>query len=151
QPLGAGASNPACGPSGLPAEEKIENPRSTGILVRFGRFRFLDVGDLSGPPLFALVCPRALVGPVDVYLVAHHGNVDAADPATLAGFRPRIAVVNNGPRKGGASATLETLRAYDGLEDVWQLHRSLNAGARNFADDRIANLDDTTAHWFKLR
>ena len=37
-----------------------------------------------------------------------------------------------------------------GLEDVWQLHRSLNRGARNFADDRIANLDDSGAFWIEL-
>ena len=34
---------------------------------------------------------------------------------------------------------------------MWQLHRSTNAGAQNFADDRIANLDETTAHWIKVR
>ena len=38
-------------------------------VCEFGRFRFLDLGDLSGAPLFALACPRDLVGPVDVYLV----------------------------------------------------------------------------------
>jgi ribonuclease BN (tRNA processing enzyme) len=28
----------------------MENPRSTGVVADFGRFRFLDVGDLSGQP-----------------------------------------------------------------------------------------------------
>ena len=32
---------------------------------------------------------------------------------------------------------------------MWQLHRSRIAGAQNFADERIANLDETTAHWIK--
>jgi hypothetical protein len=36
------------------------------------------------------------------------------------------------------------------VEDVWQLHRSEAAGGDNFADDRIANLDERTAHWIKL-
>jgi 4-alpha-glucanotransferase len=34
--------------------------------------------------------------------------------------------------------------------DGWQLHRSNNAGVQNFPDDRIANLDESTAHWIKI-
>jgi beta-lactamase superfamily II metal-dependent hydrolase len=147
---GAGGRNPVCAASAPDAQEPHENPRSTGIRVQFGKFRFLDVGDLSGPPLFALACPNNLIGPVDAYLVAHHGGVDAADPATFAAFKPRVAVLNNGSVKGGAPAVFASLRRVQGLEDVWQLHRSTNPGAENFADERIANLDERTAHWIKL-
>ncbi|HEX5071395.1 MAG TPA: MBL fold metallo-hydrolase [Vicinamibacterales bacterium] len=146
---GSGEHNSACGPAGLPAQEPNENPRSTGVLVTFGAFTFLDVGDLSGPPLFALACPRNLVGPIDVYLVAHHGGVDAADPATFAAFRPTVAVVNNGATKGGAPETLAFLQDQKNTE-TWQLHRSRNPGARNASDDRIANLDTSTAFWLKV-
>ena len=147
---GATGRNAACGATAPEAQEKNENPRSTGIRLQYGKFRFLDVGDLSGPPLFALVCPNDLVGPVDVYLVAHHGGPDAADPATFAAFTPRVAILNNGAVKGGAADTFASLHRAKGLDDVWQLHRSTNAGAENFADARIANLDDRTAHWIKL-
>jgi beta-lactamase superfamily II metal-dependent hydrolase len=146
---GAGRRNAACGATAPEAQEKNENPRSTGIVLKYGRFRFLDVGDLSGPPLFALVCPNDLIGPVDIYLVAHHGGPDAADPATFAAFAPRVAVLNNGAVKGGAPETLATLHRTPNV-DTWQLHRSTNNGAVNFADDRIANLDDRTAHWIKV-
>ncbi len=145
---GAGAANTACGAM-LPAQEPTENTRSTGIRLRFGKFGFLDVGDLTGEPLFALACPRSLVGPVDVYLVAHHGGSDASDPATFAAFRPRVAILNSGATKGGGAETFATLHAAK-LEDVWQLHRTTNAGAANFADGNIANLDETTSHWIKL-
>lgn len=151
QPLaGAGGNNPACGSSGIPAGDPVENPRSTGVVVQFGKFRFLDLGDLSGPPLFGLVCPKDLIGPVDAYLVAHHGGADAAEPATFTAFKPRVAVMNNGVKKGGALATYEYLHKVEGLEDVWQLHRSDAAGKENFASERIANLDESTAHWIKL-
>jgi beta-lactamase superfamily II metal-dependent hydrolase len=73
---GAGARTPGCAATAPPAQEVHENPRSTGFRLRFGAFRFLDLGDLSGAPLFALACPASLVGPVDVYLVAHHGGAD---------------------------------------------------------------------------
>jgi competence protein ComEC len=151
QPLaGAGEINAACGDSALPPGDSIENPRSTGVVVAFGKFRFLDVGDLTGQPLFDLACPKSLIGPVDAYLVAHHGGPDASDPATFVAFKPRVAIMNNGLKKGGAQATYESLHHVPGLEDVWQLHRSEAAGDRNFPAGRIANLDESTAHWIKL-
>jgi competence protein ComEC len=132
---GAGRRNAACAASAPGPQEPNENPRST---------------DLTGKPLFDLVCPNDHIGPVDVYLVAHHGGADAADPATFAAFMPRAAILNNGATKGGAPEMLAGLRRAQGLEDVWQLHRSESAGAENFADDRIANLDEHTAHWIEL-
>jgi beta-lactamase superfamily II metal-dependent hydrolase len=147
---GAGARNAACGASGLPAQEQNENPRSTGILLEHGEFRFLDVGDLSGPPLFRLACPNDMIGPVDVYLVAHHGGLDSAEPATFAAFKPRVSMLNNGATKGGAAETYKFLQQSTNRGDVWQLHRSNAAGADNFAHARIANLDETTAHWIKV-
>jgi competence protein ComEC len=145
---GAGGATAGCAASPPPPDEPHENPRSTGFQLRFGSFRMLDVGDLTGAPLYALACPNALVGPADIYLVAHHGGGDVADRATFAAFRPRVAVVNNGARKGGAAATLATLHALPGI-DTWQLHRSENAGAQNAPADRLANLDESTAHWIK--
>jgi beta-lactamase superfamily II metal-dependent hydrolase len=147
---GAGAANPACGASAPPAQEPTENPRSTGVRMRFGRFTFLDVGDLSGAPLFSLVCPANMIGPTDLYLVAHHGGPDAADRATFAGIAPRVAILNNGVKKGGSAEVLAALHQAPALEDAWQLHRSLPAGPRFFNDDRVANLDESTSHWIKV-
>jgi competence protein ComEC len=147
---GAGELNTACGRSALPPGDTVENPRSTGLVVAFGRFRFLDLGDLTGEPLFKLACPKNMIGPVDAYLVAHHGGGDASDPATFAAFKPRIAIMNNGLKKGGSRAVYEALHQVHGLQDVWQVHRSEAAGDQNFAIDRIANIDESTAHWIKL-
>lgn len=147
---GAGGPTAACPPEAPPADEKNENPRSTGFRLRFGKFHFLDLGDLTGPPLHALACPASLVGPVDVYLVAHHGGADAAGPATFEAFAPRAAIVNNGERKGGMSVTLGAMRAVPAL-DVWQLHRRPDAGDLNAAEERIANLDESAAHWIVVR
>lgn len=146
----AGADNTICGSTAPPPRDPVENPRSTGVVVTFGKFRFLDVGDLSGQPLFNLACPKSLIGPVDAYLVAHHGGPDAGDPATFAAFKPRVAIMNNGVKKGGAPETFESLHHVAGLEDVWQLHRSEAAGDSNFSNDHIANTDESTTHWIKL-
>jgi competence protein ComEC len=144
-----GGTNASCIGPGLPAQEKVENPRSTGVRVQFGNFAFLDVGDLSGAPLFALTCPNDLIGRADLYLVAHHAGLDAADPAIFRTVQPRVAVFNNGPRKGGANETLATMHDLPEI-DLWQLHRALATGALNTTDARIANLDETTSAWIKV-
>ncbi len=60
-----------------------------------------------------------------------------------------MAILNNGATKGGAAATLKTLHEVRSTE-TWQLHRSEVKDAENFADDRIANLSEATAHWIKI-
>jgi beta-lactamase superfamily II metal-dependent hydrolase len=148
---GAAAGRTAgCPSEGSPAAEPTENPRSTGLLLQFGAFRFLDPGDLTGRPLFSLACPSDRIGPVDVYVVAHHGGGDAADPYIFRTTRPRVAILNSGARKGGAPETFKTLHALPGT-DTWQLHRSNNPGAENFPDERIANLGEATANWIHVR
>jgi competence protein ComEC len=147
---GAGGANAACSASAPAAQEPSENPRSSGVHLRFGRFTFLDVGDLSGAPLRSLVCPTNMIGPTDLYLVAHHGGPDAADGATFAAMAPRVAILNNGVKKGGSPEVLAALHQAPGLEDAWQLHRSLPPGARFFNDDRVANLDESTSYWIKV-
>jgi beta-lactamase superfamily II metal-dependent hydrolase len=147
---GAGTPNSTCASgAALPAQEQFENPRSTGFRLDYGEFRFADLGDLSGEPLWALFCPKDLLGPLDVYLLPHHGGPDAAHPATLGSALPRVAIVNNGATKGGAAGTLSTLHRA-GNVGVWQLHRSLDPGAVNFADDQTANLNESTAHWIEV-
>jgi competence protein ComEC len=146
---GAGGANASCSGAGLPAQEKVENPRSTGVRVQFGTFSFLDVGDLSGAPLRALSCPNDMIGRADVYLVTHHAGLDAASPSIFRTVKPLVAVFNNGPRKGGAAETFATLRGFPEI-DVWQLHRSLATGAVNMADERVANLDEATSAWIKV-
>jgi competence protein ComEC len=146
----SGAMNATCPDQATSPRDPHENPRSTGVVVRYGEFRFLDVGDLTGQPLFNLVCPKNLIGPVDAYLVAHHGGPDASVPETFAALKPRVAIMNNGLSKGGARATYEALHHVAGLEDVWQLHASADAADANFPSGYVANLDESTAYWIKL-
>ena len=150
---GAGQPNAACATFERRADNTTENPRSMGVRVRFGEFRFLDLGDLVWNKLGGLVCPDNLIGEADVYLVAHHGNGDSNVPAFLAAVQPRVAVVNNGMWKGAVAAALDTLHHWPGLESVWQLHLSGSDGAENSDESLIANLidgDRDAAYWIKL-
>lgn len=145
---GGGQANPGC-TAATPPQEPTENPRSVAVVVQFGKFRYLDPGDLTGEPLFALTCPKNMVGPVSVYRVAHHGGADAADPAMFAALSPRAAIVINGPKKGGAANLLAELHKHAGI-DTWQLHHSELPGSEDVDASRVANLDTSTSHWLSL-
>ena len=147
---GGGQANPACASLERRGDDPSENPRSVGILVQFGDFRFINLGDLNWNPLVRLVCPANLIGRADLFLVPHHGNSDAAVPALFSAVGARAMVLNNGAAKGGAADTFEALRRTPGAPDVWQLHRSMRRDAKNFPEAMIANLDaGETAFWIK--
>jgi competence protein ComEC len=148
---GGGQRNDACVDVEDHIEDGTENFRSIGVMFRFGRFRFLDLGDLSGNTLTGIVCPTNLLGTASVYLIAHHGDYDTSVPALYAALRSRVAIMNNGVTKGGSPTAFKAVHAAPGLEDLWQLHESRNPGARNAPDAFIANVDDgATSHWIKL-
>jgi beta-lactamase superfamily II metal-dependent hydrolase len=152
QPLRKGGrSNPACPPvPRFTSYAGDENLRSVGVVIEYGRFRFLDLGDLNGPPLFDLVCPKDLIGRIDLYLAPHHGGSGTAEPATLAAFQPRAVVVNNGPRKGGRADMLKMLSEAKTL-DAWQLHLSVEGADHNSPPQRTANIDPETAYGLTVR
>ena len=148
---GAGGSNAACEGVRHDGDDGTENFRSIGVQIRYGEFTFLDLGDLSGEPLLKLVCPRNMIGPASVYLIAHHGNYDTSIPAVYAAVRPRVAIMNNGSTKGGDPTALQVARTSPGLEDLWQLHVARNPDAINSNADVVANIDDgSDGHWIKL-
>jgi hypothetical protein len=57
-------------------------------------------------------------------------------------LRPRVVVMNNGTRKGGTSEVFANSQETVGIEDLWQLHWSYNAGLENAPARFIANVDD---------
>jgi len=120
-----------------------DNAQSVGSVITFGQFRAIDLGDLLWNKENELVCPNNPVGTVDVYFVTHHGLDASGSPALVHAVQPRVAVMQNGTRKGGGVETIKTLRSSSGFEDLWQLHWSYNAGLElNSAGVFIANIDD---------
>jgi competence protein ComEC len=147
---GGGAANAACAAYSRRADDPSENARSLGVLVAFGRFRFLDLGDLNWNPLGRLVCPTNLLGAVDLFLLPHHTNDDAAVPAMLTALAPRVVVSNNGPTKGGTAGAMKLVHQLTNT-DVWQLHKSRSDGATNSDDRLLANVDDgKSGYWIKV-
>ena len=124
---GAGAPNPYC--AGFkPGENNAEDPMSVGTSVTFGKFRTIHLGDLTKNKEFELMCPNNRIGTVDVLLGLHHG-VDTSNSEVLVhALHPRVAIMNNGTRKGGQPEVMKTLHSSPGLEDIWQMHFSQLSG-----------------------
>lgn len=140
---GAGQPNPHCAHAPDPKDDPTENARSIGFLLTYGKFRFLNMADLTHKKELALACPNNLIGTVDVYLTNHHG-LDTSNAAPFVHMlRPKVAIMNNGARKGGSPATIEIIRQSPGLQDLWMLHYSVAAGKDgNVPDSFIANVDE---------
>jgi len=139
---GAGDANSYCA-SFKPGENNAEDPMSVGTLVTFGKFRTIHLGDLTKNKEFELMCPNNRIGRVDVLLGLHHG-VDTSNSEVLVhALRPRVAIMNNGTRKGGQPEVMKTLHASPGLENVWQMHFSQLSGQEYTAPGMfIANVTD---------
>jgi len=126
--------------------DSSDNAKSLGFVLRFGEFDFLDLGDLTWNVEHRLVCPKNRIGAVDVYQVTHHGLDQSNNPALVRAVSPRVAVVNNGPRKGGAKSVFATLKSLPGIEAVFQLHRNATTGPEDNAPPaHIANSEPDCA------
>lgn len=148
---GAGQPNPAC--QGAPPEHgaQIENPRSLGTHFVFGKLRILDLGDLTAEKEALLMCPANKLGAVDIFIVSHHGTYTSNSPALVHAISPRVAIMDNGGRKGGSPGVWQTIESSPRLEDLWQLHTAEAEGAKNVAAEFIANLPGPDAgNYLKL-
>lgn len=167
KPVNGGGPNPLCDGAAQMAPLAPENQRMLGVLLSYGKFRFLDLIDLDWEREMALACPVNKLGTVSLYQASRHGRLDGAGaPAFLDAIKPQVVVVNNGPRKGlgqydndlklltppGAEPVQYEKNEYlrlaqiPGIESIWQEHLSLldKDPAHNTSDDMIANFEDTT-------
>jgi competence protein ComEC len=143
---GAGAANPYCA-SFKPGENNAEDPMSVGVHIRFGKFRTVHLGDLTRNKEFELMCPNNRIGAVDLLLGLHHGQATSNSEVMVHATHPRVAIMNNGTRKGGEPETMRVLHTSPGLEDLWQMHFSQLSGQEytvpsifiaNMLDDPLA-------------
>ncbi len=144
--------NPLCAAEPKWDLDETENPRSAGVLIRFGKFRFLDLGDLTKAKEIPLVCPANLIGTVDVYLVNHHGFNLSNARAFVDAVAPRVAIMDNGAHKAGSPEAWQTVHESPGLEDLWMLHTAEDSdAAHNSAEALIANLrGGVDGAWLKV-
>ena len=107
------------------AVDKSDNAASVSVLLQFGKFKFLCCGDLTWNIEGKLVTPNNPVGQVDLFMVTHHGLPNSNNPALVLAIDPVVAVMCNGPTKGGHAETIKTLRRVKSLKSLYQLHQNI--------------------------
>jgi hypothetical protein len=138
---GAGQPDPHCDGVREKSEDGgEENNRSLAMLMTFGKTRIAYFGDLSWNKEIALLCPANKVGKADVYFVTGHGMNLSSSPPTAA-LDPLIAVMQNGPLKGGDAEVIRTVTAYPSLKDLWRSHATVRYPDLNGDPNLIANPD----------
>jgi len=148
---GGGVPNPLCANVTPMEDETSEDAYSVGTVTAFGRFRIVNLGDLSWNQEYGLVCPTNRVGTVSVLLATQHGDEETGSPAFVYALRPQAVVAGNGPRKSVVGPLVRTVRAAPRPMDLWQLHQSFLGEQLNVAEPFIGNLGETDAgHWLKV-
>jgi competence protein ComEC len=134
-------------------QDPTDNAASLSVLFELGDFRFLTCGDLTWNIEAQLVTPRNPIGTVDLFMVTHHGLPMSNNPALVLAIDPTVAIMCNGPTKGGAPETLQTLRQVRSLQDWFQLHRNVKLDDAEQAPPQfIANSGTTEScegNWIK--
>src|SRR2546425_5588941 len=139
---GAGAADPYCA-NFKAGENNAEDPQSVGTHITFGKFRTVHLGDLTKNKEFELMCPNNRIGTVDILLGLHHGQSTSNSEVLVHAIRPRVAIMNDGTRKGGQPEVMKTLHSSPGLEDLWQIHFSQLSGQEYTVPGMfIANVTD---------
>lgn len=149
----AGQSNPYCSDFKKQDVDTSENAQSDGSIIQFGKLRIADLGDLTWNKEGELVCPANRVGRVDIFIVSHHGLAISNSPTLVHALHPRVAIMDNGAKKGGTVEAWTSVHNSPGLEDLWQLHFSEVGGTEhNAVADLIANpsADRDSAFYIKV-
>jgi competence protein ComEC len=153
QPLtGAGQPNPTCSTYQPIKPDSGENSVSIGMVITYGSFRAVDLGDLYWNQEHDLACPTNKIGPVDLYLTTHHAKKTSGSPQMVDALAARVAVMNNGPSTGGSEQAWQTIHDAPGMLDLWQLHyATANDKRHNTPEPYIANLKDPcNGDWIKV-
>lgn len=142
---GGGQTNPFCAGEPEWPVDHSENAYSVGTLTTYGKFRFLDLGDLSKQKETELMCPNNLIGTVSLFLVSHHGLNQSNSKVLVDAIHAKVAIMNNGAHKGASPDAWQIVHDAPGLANLWQLHYAVGGGKdHNVADDFIANTENSS-------
>ncbi len=140
--VGAGP-NRYCKDAKLQANDPSDNAKSIALLLSFGKFEFLDCGDLTWNIEQQLACPNNRIGRVDLFMVTHHGLNISNNPALVRALQPGVTVMCNGPHKGGHPDTVALLKSIPSIKANYQLHRNVETSTEQNTDRaHIANWEE---------
>ena len=144
---GGGKPNPYCTGftpmSGTAGLNDPDDAQSVGSVIGLGQFRALDFGDMWRTKELELMCPNNPIGTVDLYFASSHGAIASGSLPFVYAIQPRVAIMQNGTRKGGAPEPMQTILSSPHLEALWQMHWSYNALLeQNSPALYVANIED---------
>jgi competence protein ComEC len=145
--------NPYCASEPKAEADPSENARSVGVLITYGKFRFLDLGDLTKAKEIALACPDNPIPPIDLYLATHHGMNQSNSRAIVDAIHPRVTIMNNGAHKAGSPEAWQAIHESPGMQDLYMLHTAEGSdAAHNSPESLIANPkgDSSDGAYFKV-
>ncbi|MBV8864984.1 MAG: MBL fold metallo-hydrolase [Acidobacteriaceae bacterium] len=146
---GAGQPNAACSGISKKEDDPSENARSLGVVIDFGQFRTVDLGDLTWNKELQLVCPENKIGKTDLFVVSHHGLDQSNSPALVHALAPRVAIMDNSSKKGGSPSAWDVIKSSPGLQGLWQLHFADTGGSEhNTSDPFIANIEEADTGFY---
>jgi competence protein ComEC len=140
-----GRKNPACSGAKPKEEDTSDNANSVVLSLQYKGFKFFDGGDLTWNMEEKLACPTTVLPEVDVFQSTHHGLALSNNPVLVRALHPKVAVFNNGPKKGCQPEAFTTVKSVPGLEGLYQMHKNLVAPESNTTPEKIANLDEKCA------
>ncbi len=140
KPAAGSPANPLCRSLSAAPKEDGENDQSIGFVLNFGKFRMVDLADLTLAKEPGLLCPANALGHADVFLVSHHGFDHSNSQLLIDSLHPRAAIMKNGARKGGSPGVVKAIYASPGVETLWQLHSTVDS--RNAPEKFIANPEE---------
>jgi competence protein ComEC len=150
-PKAKGRKNPACSDAKPKDEDKSDNANSVVLSLQYKGWKFFDGGDLTWNMEEKLACPTTTLPEVDVFQSTHHGLDQSNNPVLVRALAPRVAIFNNGPKKGCQPGSFATVKAIPGLEAIWQVHKNLVAPDANTTPEMIANPEEKCAgNYLKL-
>jgi len=113
--------------------------------LTYGKFKFLDLGDLTWDREMMLACPVNKLGTVTLFQASHHGfsSGQSGSPAMVWALKPQVVIVNDGARKGFDAPAYDIISKIPGIEGIWQIHRAVASdAAHNTSEQMISNLEE---------
>jgi beta-lactamase superfamily II metal-dependent hydrolase len=136
------------------SEQPSENMCSLAIRLSYGRFDYFNGGDMPGvpppgaPSWWDIETPVAkAVGPVEVHVVNHHGNQDAANEFLLTALRPQVHILQVWSSDHPGDTVLRRLqstRLYPGPRDIFATNMS--QANRDVIGPRLDELGSQQGH-----
>jgi len=134
----------------ISGSDQYENSASVGLLIEYGDFQYLTMGDLTGGGYNTTDVEGPvgnIVGDVEVLRVSHHGSSTSSYPSFIQSVTPDVALISVGadnPYGHPTNTTLNNLNRSSSSIPILQTTRGIgNLGGVNMNDTFSIHSDGT--------